>query len=247
MNNVKRTNLKGVRFVKIFIDIKKEYELTDSQALLFGYLYNWCMELPQSTRFCGFSDERIAEDLGVPIATHRRNLKTLLTKELVCVKNAGSRSKKKGESRELYINEDIFLSDEVKKQLDENEALKIQLAKAQQQLEEQRQYIESLKQDTPQITFLSKQLIKSGYVTEGEYMESWRDYNILTEQYCSMVGMADFNRGLSYIVNHIDKENPIRDKVSYLHKAMLNSAKRINKDYLNKDVDYLNGGWMLED
>ena len=222
MENKIKYHIKGVRFVKVFLDIKKDYDLTGEQAMLYGFLYNWCMEMGES-RFCGFSDEKIADTLGVKIATHKRNLKALLEKDLIYIKNAGSRSKKKGESREIYINDKIFLDDEVAKQLDEAERVKAENEQLKKQLKLMNERLLALQEEQPTISYLAKDLINTGYVSKEEYMQHWKDYNMLLEQFQQSVGFIDFNHRLKRVVRNCKNKN-IYDKVAYLRGSLINNA-----------------------
>lgn len=238
----KQHYLKKVKFVKVFLDIKKDYELSVGQALLYGFIYNRCIEV-NDCGYCGYSDEMIAETLGTAIATHKRDLKTLIDKELIYIVNSGSRSKRKGKSRELHINEKIFLSDTTREKVDGYDELNNENKRLLETIDALNKQIEQLQlqnmqlQHRPKLTYLSKYLIDLGYVTKKEYMVNWSEYNSMLEGYCASVGIENVKKGLSYVVSKMSKDKKIVDKVAYLSTALENSAHRINLD-LNMYEDY---------
>lgn len=227
--------LKRVKFVKVFLDIKKDYELTDSQALLYGFLYNHCMEL-NDAGYCGFSDEHIAETLCVPIATHKRNLKALVTKELIYIVNAGSRSRKKGESREIHINEKVFLTEETVQALDEAE----QLRKLNETLQQTNELLQSRLDELNKLlapvspNVWSIMLLQSGYITKDEFNESSREYNALMCEYFNVVGndRGELQKCVAYLAKWANKTN-VYNKVAYLDQTIRQRA--IHNDQIAKE------------
>ena len=227
--------LKRVKFVKVFLDIKKDYELTDSQALLYGFLYNHCIEM-NDLGYCGYSDENLAEALGTPVRTHQRNLKALVDKDLIYIKNAGARSKKAGESREIHINEKVFLTEDTVKALDEAE----QLRKLNETLQQTNELLQSRLDELNKLlapvspNVWSIMLLQSGYITKDEFNESSREYNALMCEYFNVVGndRGELQKCVAYLAKWANKTN-VYNKVAYLDQTIRQRA--IHNDQIAKE------------
>ena len=103
-------NWKSLRYYPYFHSIEKKYDLTSQQTMIFGYFYNHCINL-NDNGFCGFSDERLSREMGLAYSTFKRELKILRQKDLLIVRNEGRRTRIPGESREIYLSSEPFLSD----------------------------------------------------------------------------------------------------------------------------------------
>lgn len=217
--------LKRVKFVKVFLDIKKDYELSPSQSLLYGYLYNHCMEL-NDAGYCGYSNEHMADLLGTKLATFKNDLKALVEKDLIYIKNAGSRSKKKGESREIHINEKVFLTEDTVKALDEAEQLRKEndaLKKTIEALNNRLEQLDNTTSVTP--TVWSKKLVTYGYISKDEYNEAPSDYNDLMEAFIRSIDydLAYLEKAIKYLAK-VTSEKTIYSKVAYLETFITDSS-----------------------
>lgn len=129
-----KINLKKMRFIPLFYEIKENYDLTYQQAGVYGYIFNHCMNL-NDKGYVGYSDEKMAAELGLANSTFRREVKVLKDKNLIIIRNPQKRSKKAGDSRMIYINTDVYMQDvqlsttdiELDNLKKENERLKKQL------------------------------------------------------------------------------------------------------------------------
>lgn len=221
----KKVNFKMLGYVMVHLDIKRDYELTGEQSIVYGFLYNYCINLKGSSTksgWCGLSNENIAESVGVIERTVSRSIKALKDKELIIIENEGKRT------RQISISPKPFYCEETQKALDEVEQLKKQLEQAQQQLKLMNERLLSL-QEEPTISYLAKDLISTGYVTKDEYMQHWKDYNMLLEQFQQVVGFMDFQKRLSFTVAKA-KNTDINNKVAYLRTALIQNANDYNKE-----------------
>ena len=219
----KLVNFRRYKFVMLFLDIKKDYELTGEQAILYSYLYNHCINL-KDNGFCGFSDDKIGEETGVTGRTIQRSIKVLEEKGLILIKN------KQKKSREIYITEKPFICDEVAKQLDEAEMIKAENEQLKKQLKLMNERLLALQEEEPTISYLAKDLINTGYVTKEEYMQHWKDYNMLLEQFQQAVGFIDFKKRLLHVVNKCKKKKDIYDKVAYLRGSLIQNATDYHRE-----------------
>lgn len=236
--------LKRVKFVKVFLDIKKDYELSPSQSLLYGYLYNHCMEL-NDAGYCGYSNEHMADLLGTKLATFKNDLKALVEKDLIYIKNAGSRSKKAGESREIHINEKVFLTEDTVKALDEAE----QLRKLNETLQQTNELLQSRLDELNKLlapvspNVWSIMLLQSGYITKDEFNESSREYNALMCEYFNLVGndRGELQKCVAYLAKWASKTN-VYNKVAYLDQVIRSRAThndQIAKEDANMSQDFI--------
>lgn len=215
----KKVNFKMHGYVMVHLDIKLKYELNESQALVYGYLYNHCINLKGSTTesgWFGFGNEQIAESLGISLRTVANSIKALKDKELIIVENERQRA------RRIALSPKPFYCEETQKALDEVEQLKKQLEAKQEELAHYKQQLE----EQYQLSYLAKDLINLGYVTKEEYMTQLKDYNGLLESFNQAVGFTEFYKRLSFVVS---KAKPKYDKFAYLREALIQNANDFNK------------------
>lgn len=228
------------RFYPLQYNIMKRYELTPQQGYVFGYLYNHCQNLKKGG-YIGYSDERMAEDLDMTIRTFQREMKVLKDKGLIIVNNEGKRSKVARKSREIYINDEIYLynSEDVEPEEETATSESKELQVLRQQLEVQTKLIEQLqaqlKAEAIQVTFLGKELIKAGYVTKKQYEKDWKAYNQMLEKFFDIVDLYWFNKALKYITVE-SKKSTVRNKPGYLFKALQDSALQYQIALKNQEL-----------
>lgn len=216
----KKVNFKMLGYVMVHLDIKRDYELTGEQSIVYGFLYNYCINLKGSSTksgWCGLSNENIAESVGVIERTVSRSIKALKDKELIIIENEGKRT------RRIALSPKPFYCEETQKALDEAEMIKVENEQLKKQLKLMNERLLALQEEEPTISYLAKDLINTGYVTKDEYMQHWKDYNMLLEQFQQAVGFIDFNYRLKRVVRNCKNKN-IYDKVAYLRGSLINNA-----------------------
>lgn len=197
-------------------ELVKDNGLTCQQGVIYSYFFNHCVNLNKNG-YCGYSDQRMATELGMTVPTFKRELGILKEKRLIIIKNEGKRSKKAGESREIYINSENYLVDEPKSDFKEK-ALQRELEQANKTIEKLQKQIEEL-QKLNQPNRWGVYLVKTyKFMTTEQYMENCAYYNDL----------------LNELVMSTDEE--------YTHKAFkryTKHSKRIkhHKAYLTKSVE----------
>lgn len=221
--NFKRRN----KFVQVFIGVKKDYELSPSQSILFGYLFNRCINL-SNNGYCGHSNERLAEEVDSKLTTLKSDLKALKDKELILVKNEGSRSRKIGESREIWINPAIFESGESNEDMVDELQTKDAIIKHYESvianLTKQLEDLNTRPTDvTP--TIWSKKLVTYGYISKDEYNEAPSDYNDLMEAFIRSIDydLAYLENAIKYLAK-VTSEKTIYSKVAYLETFITDSS-----------------------
>lgn len=216
----KKVNFKMLGYVMVHLDIKRDYELTGEQSIVYGFLYNHCINLKGSTTesgWCGLSNEHIAEAIGITDKTVSRSVKALKDKELIIVENERHRT------RRIALSPKPFYCEETQKALDEAERVKAENEQLKKQLKLMNERLLALQEEEPTISYLAKDLINTGYVSKEEYMQHWKDYNMLLEQFQQSVGFIDFNHRLKRVVRNC-KNKDIYDKVAYLRGSLINNA-----------------------
>ncbi len=222
----KKVNFKMLGYVMVHLDIKRDYELTGEQAKIYGFLYNHCINLKGSATesgWCGLSNENIAEAIGITDKTVSRSVKALKDKELIIIENEGKRT------RQISISPKPFYCEETQKALDEAEMIKAENEQLKKQLKLMNERLLALQEEQPTISYLAKDLINTGYVSKEEYMQHWKDYNMLLEQFQQAVGFMDFNHRLKRVVRNC-KNKDIYDKVAYLRGSLINNATDYHKE-----------------
>ena len=102
---------KNFRYWQYQYELVAEYGLTHQQGVVYAYLYNHCVNINENG-YCGYSDERMANEIKIPYSSFKKELKILKEKNLITVENPGKRTKKTGESRMIYINAEIYIQSE---------------------------------------------------------------------------------------------------------------------------------------
>lgn len=227
MNMFKQKNL---RYWQLQYELIHKYELTYQQGAVYAYLYNHCINI-NDNGYCGYSDERIAEDLKLANSTCRREIKVLKDKGLIIVKNPQKRSKKTGESRMLYINAEIYIQAE--KEIHQED---IQIQKLQQEIEVLKQRNIELEQKIanthpPQVSFLGIKLVKSGFMNGDEYMKECEFYNTLLQKFLEDTDFEWVQKSFSYFSNK--KAKKIDCYPSYLTSCIKSSILHYRYQQLN--------------
>lgn len=221
--------LKKLRYIPLIISIKKEFNLTSQQSEIYGYLFNHCMNL-NDDGYCGYSDQHIADELDIAFSTFKRELTKLKEKKLIIVKNSGKRTKKKGESRMIYINTEVYM-DEV--QMDTRD---IELENAKKQIKALQKQIEELKGiKTIDYTIYVMPLLKLEIIEEKDYQAVYDKIGPLYYDFAILQG-----HGMGALDNHIKhiatfKGGKIENPVAYLTAALRKYA--YNKVENQKDID----------
>ena len=137
-----KINLQKTRWFKYFYELQKEFKLSAQQTAIYGYLYNHC-QYKNDNGYCGYSDQRMADELDISYERFRKELAVLKNKKLIIIRNPGKRTKETGQSRMIYINTEVFIEDnqmsiadiEVENLRKENQRLKKQLEQLNKTLE----------------------------------------------------------------------------------------------------------------
>ncbi len=191
---------KKFRYWQLQYELIHNFELTYQQGAVYAYLYNHCINI-NDNGYCGYSDERIAEDLKLANSTCRREIKVLKDKGLIVVENPGKRTKKTGESRMIYINEENYLQSEkeiyredsqMQRLQQENELLKQQLVELEKKI---------VKDNPSQISFLGLKLVKSGFITGEEYMKECEFYNTILQKFLEDTDFEWVQKSFRYFTN----------------------------------------------
>ena len=212
---------KSLRFWQLQYELIHEHELTYQQGAVYAYLYNHCMNINDGG-YCGYSDERMAEDLKLAFSTFKRELKVLKDKELIIVKNPQKRTKKTGESRMIFINPDNYLAHQ---QLDladvQNDNLKREIERLKKQNEELETLLEARKQSV-NITHLGLKLVKAGFMSGNEYMGECEFYNTILQKFFEDTDYEWVLKSFSYFTSK--KASEIKDYPSYLTSCIKSST-----------------------
>lgn len=209
-------NWKSLRYYPYFHSIEKKYDLTSQQTMIFGYFYNHCINL-NDNGFCGFSDERLSREMGLAYSTFKRELKILRQKDLLIVRNEGRRTRIPGESREIYLSSEPFLSD---KQLSLEEVQIENKDRRIAQLEKQlSEALASQSSSTP--NFWVQYLVDHDVLqTEEEIQKASHTLNVPYDAFANELGFSEMKKHLSYITNQLQRNEIKTDTVAYLSKAL---------------------------
>ena len=211
---------KNFRFWQYQYELVAEYGLTHQQGVVYAYLYNHCVNINENG-YCGYSDERISENVGLHCRTLKRELKVLKEKGLITVGNPGKRTKRTGESRMIYINAEIYIQSDqesspedtqIQRLQQENKLLKQQLAELEKKI---------IKDNPLQISFLGLKLVKAGFMIEDEYMKECDFYNTILQRFLEDTDFEWVQKSFSYF--NSKKASNIDCYPSYLSSCIKSS------------------------
>ena len=226
---------KNMRYWEFQYELIHEHELTYQQGAVYAYLYNHCIN-KNDVGYCGYSDERMAEDLKLSYTTFKRELKALKDKRLIIVKNPQKRTKKAGESRMVYINSDNYLTHQ---QLDltdvQNDNLKQENERLKQQIKELMGQLD-LKKQSIHISNLGLKLVKTGFMSGDEYMADCEFYNTLLQKFFEETDYEWILKSFSYFTDK--KADNITDYPAYLTSCIKSSVTHYR--YQNSEQLHLN-------
>lgn len=219
---------KNFRYWQYQYELVVEYGLTHQQGVVYAYLYNHCVNINENG-YCGYSDERMANEIKIPYSSFKKELKILKEKNLITVENPGKRTKKTGESRMIYINAEIYIQSE--KDIPQEDT---QIQKLQQEIDILKQRNTELEQKianthSPQVSFLGVKLVKSGFITGDEYMKDCEFYNTILQKFLEDTDFQWVQKSFSYFTNK--KAETIDCYPSYLLSCIKSSVLHYRYQY----------------
>lgn len=181
-------NFKNKHFLQYQLHLFKEKQISYGARELYSFIYTYCTFYSTHGKdgWCGLSNEHLCEQLALKLPTLKRYLKELKDVKMIVVKNPGRRTKAHGESRQIYINAENYITEdegEIKKSSDE--LLKI-IQKQKDEMDILRMEIATLRSERSQmmhITELGKYLINTGLMKESQYLEQAEELNHLLQDF----------------------------------------------------------------
>ncbi|MGL4453736.1 MAG: hypothetical protein ACRCTZ_21465 [Sarcina sp.] len=239
-------NMKKIRYWQYQYELVAEHGLTFQQGVVYAYFYNHCMNI-NDDGYCGYSDERIAQELNLANSTCRREVKVLKDKGLIIVKNPQKRSKKTGESRMIYINsESYFSKTQTTLQDIENQNLKSKLDAANKKIADLENKLTSQMQSEPSRTsHLGILSVKSGFIPEDVYMDNTDLINGYFEYLLNHTDPFWTKKAIKYFAK-VSKGSKIGCYVSYLEKCVTDSilTYQLEQKHQNLEVEFGEYGLM---
>lgn len=176
-----KLNFKNKRFLQYQLEFYQEKNLSLSARELYSFIYNHCIEF-HDQGWCGLSTEKLAVYLDCATRTIEKNLKELKDKDMIIIENAGKRTKKTGESRQIHINAKNYIATEINDSEPtgaDSELLKI-IERQSKELAEMQKELNELNfklTQTTHITELGHSLIRTGFITEEQYQKQAEELN----------------------------------------------------------------------
>lgn len=225
--------LSKLRFIPLITQIQKEYKLTYEQAAVYGYLFNHCMNI-NSDGYCGYSDEKMATEMGLGIRTFQRDMERLKKENLIIIRNPGQRSKKTGKSRMIYINSDVYLEEQQLSIVDlEVEALKKENERLRKQLDQlaKEKSENNVQYGNYYTMYLYREFYRRNQITENQKNEL---YAVLSSVYDGLAvdyGHADVMKHINYVLEQ-SKETDIENVIGYLVRSIQDYTYKKKNGYL---------------
>lgn len=236
MAKIDLIKLESKNWVKFRFDLKREFSLSDTDVVLYGYIFRHCSTYHsgESNYWLGYSNERIADDCDMSLATLKRSLKTLADKKLIVIINPGKRTKQTNKSRMIYINDDIYmLEDQVSIEDIEIESLRCQVAELQEKLHK----VEMENEVYPN-KYL-QQVIDAGLIPEKDIKRACKVLNCAYETFARQYSYEEIQKHLSYVIRELKgkcfgpRSTIETDAVRYLSAALDQRFQQLHA----KDVD----------
>lgn len=207
------------KYFPLFYELGKEKGLNEAEIIVYGYVWNVCNQL-NDEGYCGYSNERMAQDLGFSLRSFCRHLATLVEKELVLVSNAGRRTKKAGESRELRINPLNYITAEVQISIDDE-----LLAQKDAEIKALQEEIAKLKATAPieEVgNWIVGRLYKKGFFTTEEYNNA-HQYNVLFDE---LLKETDWSWCEKFCMRFDTDPKTVSNKYNYICSTVKNQIKK---------------------
>lgn len=216
-----RIRLSKLRWIPLITQIHHDYQLTYQQSAIYGYIFNHCMNI-NDDGYIGYSDEHMAEELGISYERFRKELYVLRDKNLIIIQNPGKRTKQTGASRMIHINTSVFIDEE---QLDLRD---IEVSNLRKENDDLKRRLEEYRQHAP----VPKNLYTEHVISAGVIPEKDHDYmrQMLAVAYEGMakdIGHAATMNHVSYVIMHMKTTKP-DNPVAYLIEAFKDYSRRTN-------------------
>lgn len=241
-----RLNFKNKRFLQYQLEFYQKKEITYPTRELYSFIYNHCIFYSDDNTYqgwCGLSNEKLAQKLNSTTRTIERSLKELRDKDMIIIENAGKRTKKTGESRQIHINAKNYIATEINEsEPTETELLKI-IERQSKEISEMQIELNQLNfklAQTTHITEVGHSLIRIGFITESQYRSQADELNriLLDFEHWHKEGRELSKACFNYWNAH--KDSYIQHPVRYVLKCIEQSKKWIkNKDSeLDQEKEY---------
>lgn len=207
-----------------FEQIEKDFDLSTHQTKLYSWLRRHCCVYNENG-FCGISNEKLAKEIGVSLAQVKKDLKELKDKNLIIIRNPGKRTRKTGQSREIYIALDPYMSE---KQLSIEEERIAQLEQEIARLQVLLNQAAADQEISPN-AFVFR-LYKGLGITDPSMIKRLaKSFNAAYESFALTYGYDKIMNHIEYMIDQIKKENP-DNLIAYLMTSLYWYEKRIKKD-----------------
>lgn len=228
-----KLKLRNKRFLQYQIEFYQQKELGLSARELYSFIYKHCIEF-HDQGWCGLSNEKLAEYLKCTTRTIENNLKELKDKDMIIIENAGKRTKKTGESRQIHINAKNYIATEINESEPtgaDTELLKI-IERQSKEIAEMQKELNQLNfklSQTTHITELGHSLIRTGFITEEQYQKQAEELNhiLLDFESWHKEGRDLTKACFNYWNTH--KDSYIKNPIQYVLKCIDQSKKWINQ------------------
>jgi len=235
-----KLKLKNRKYWIFHYELFQEYKLTSRAKEVFSFLYTHCVNY-HDDGWCGYSNERLAEIMQSSTDYVKRGLKELVDKELIMVENVGKRTKRPGESRQIFINGKNFIAEENSEQGNtDNKSLKLieQLKKDNEELKKENSRLKLECAQSIHITELGHSLIRTGFINEEQYQKQVEELNhILLDFESWHKGGRELSKAcFAYWSVHKDAE--VKNYVKYTIECIRQSKKWINSLDERDEEDY---------
>lgn len=223
MAKIDLIKLESKDWIKFRFDLKKEFDLSDTDVVLYGYIFRHCSTYHpgESNYWLGYSNERIADDCNMSLATLKRSLKTLVDKKLIIIANPGKRTKQANQSRMIYINDEIYIREDQASIEDiEIESLRRQVAELQDKLHKA-----EIENEVYPNKFL-QQIIDAGLIPDKDIKRACKVLNVAYETFARQFSYEEMQKHLSYVIRELKgkyfgpRSTIENDAVRYLSAAL---------------------------
>lgn len=237
MNRINLVKLESADWIKYRFDLIDEFQLTPNEMVVYGYIFRHCSTYHslQESYWIGFSNERMAKDCRMKLRTFERVLATLEKKKLIIIANPGKRTKRTGESRMIYLNQDIFFNEQ---QMTISDVLVDEKEREIERLKNRIEQLEKALDERPKLypNIFLQQIIDSGFIAAADVPRACvvlnPGYELLAKCF-----YEESQKHVTYMIRRLKSaENKPEDVIKYLSTALINRfqhlhAKRYKEPY----------------
>ena len=228
MGRIKYSNLISDDYVLFDYELQREYDLTDADVQVFGFLRRHCFTFKKNDHYwCGLSDANIAKMTNKSVSMLKRHLYKLKEKGLIVIENQGTGLRK------IYLNDALYM---------DQDAPSVQEVALTEQNKEKDREIERLKAEIERLNVIAKRVeeleaaavpnayvqrfIDAKYIRKTDVTRAVAQLNELYKAFMFEFGVSELEYHIDYMLKELATKK-VKNVISYLATAVGERSKQL--------------------